>query len=122
MNPTSVIPGARLTDKWGGAEVKREAPGRQAGHVQPAGQHPQRRKALALRTLTPNLVTFALRSGSCAVMTSNLQPSDGTKHPALVDPLTSHPALTFEGHPGRHRDRRAWQTLHGAARSRTQRK
>lgn len=107
MNPMSVIPGARLAEEWGGAEVKSKAPGRRAEHVRLAGQHPQRRKALVLRTLPPNLVTFALRSGSSAVMTPNLQSSDGMKHPALVDPLTSHPALTFEGHMGRHRDRRA---------------
>ena len=121
MNPMSLIPGARHTDEWGGAEVKSKGPGRRTGPVQPAGQHPERRKALALRTLTPSLVTFALRSSSPAMMRPNLQPSNGTKHPALVDPLATHPALTFEGHQGRHWDRRAcWATVHGAAKSWTQ--
>ena len=89
--------------------------------MRPAGRHPERRKALALRTLTPSLVMFALRSSSRAMMRPNLPPSDGTKHPALVDPLATHPALMFEGHQGRHWDRKAcWATVHGAAKSRTQ--
>ena len=121
LNPMSVIPGARLADNWGGVEVKSEAPGRQAGHVRPAGRHPEGRKALALRTLTPRLVLFPLRSSSRAMRRPNLQPSDGTKHPAFVDLLTTHPALTFEGHQGRQWERGACRaTVHGAAKSRTQ--